>query len=221
VSALLFFVPLITMIVLILWRPEIAQSLFDMKELADAEKMFDPADSDNRLGRESGSDVLMFGYYIMNNVSIGFRTFASGLLFCVGAVAVLIFNGVFIGGIAGHLTAAGHGEPFWRFVVGHSGPELLAIVVAGGAGLQIGFALIAPGRLSRGRAVVEAGIVGGKLALGAFGMLVFAAFVEAFWSSIGWMPNAVKFSVGGLLWLILLLWLWRGGRGMVDGGVPR
>ena len=43
-------------------------------------------------------------------------------------------------------------------------------------------------------------------------MLVFAAFVEAFWSSIGWMPDSVKFSVGGLLWLLILLWLWRGGR---------
>lgn len=213
VASVLFFVPLVAIIVLLQWRPELAYSMFDATQLAGFESMYDPSDSDKRLGRESGGDLQMFGYYIMNNVSIGFRTFASGLLFAVGSIFVLVFNGLMIGGVAGHLTAIGYGEPFWRFVVGHSAPELLAIVISGGAGLQIGFALIAPGRRSRGRALVESGIIGAKLVLGVFAMLVFAAFVEAFWSSIGWMPNSIKFTVGGLLWVSILLWLARGGRG--------
>jgi hypothetical protein len=29
-------------------------------------------------------------------------------------------------------------------------------------------------------------------------------------------PAAVKFGAGGVLWLGILLWLWRGGRGQVD-----
>jgi uncharacterized membrane protein SpoIIM required for sporulation len=216
VSALLFFVPLLLMIGLLQWRPELAHALFDVADLSKFESMYDPANSEMRLGRESGSDLQMFGYYILNNVSIGFRTFASGLLFCVGSIIVLVSNGVIIGGVAGHLTAIGYGEPFWRFVVGHSAPELLAIVIAGGAGLQIGFALIAPGRRTRGRALVESGIIGARLILGVFAMLVFAAFVEAFWSSIGWMPNPVKYTVGGALWLLIPAWLWRGGRGQPD-----
>jgi len=157
----------------------------------------------------------MFGFYILNNVSIGFRTFASGLLAGVGAVFVLIMNGVIIGGVAGHLTEIGYGDPFWRFVAGHSGPELTAIVIAGGAGLQIGMALIAPGRRSRARALIDAGRIGAKLVLGVFAMLVFAAFVEAYWSSLAWMPREVKFSVGAIVWLGIGLWLWRGGRGRV------
>lgn len=215
VSAILFFVPLLLMIGLLQWRPELAHALFDVTELSKFESMYDPANTEMRLGRESGSDLQMFGYYILNNVSIGFRTFASGLLFCVGSILVLVSNGVIIGGVAGHLTAIGYGEPFWRFVVGHSAPELLAIVIAGGAGLQIGFALIAPGRRTRGRALVESGIIGARLVLGVFAMLVFAAFVEAFWSSIGWMPNPIKYGVGGALWLLIPAWLWRGGRGQL------
>ena len=216
IAAVLFFVPLLLMIGLLQWRPELVHSVFDAQQLAEYESMYDPARSEGRLGRESGSDVQMFGFYIMNNVSIGFRTFASGLLFGVGSIIVLVLNGVMIGGVAGHLTAIGYGEPFWRFVVGHSAPELLAIVIAGGAGLQIGMALIAPGRRSRGRALVESGVIGARLVLGVFAMLVFAAFVEAFWSSIGWMPNPIKFSVGGAMWLLILLWLARGGRGHND-----
>ncbi len=216
VAAVLFFLPLVLMIALLQWRPELVHSMFDVSQLAEFEAMYDPENSEMRLGRESGSDLKMFGHYILNNVSIGFRTFASGLLFCIGSIIVLVSNGLIIGGIAGHLTAIGYGEPFWRFVVGHSAPELLAIVISGGAGLQIGMALIAPGRRSRGRALVESGIIGARLVLGAFAMLVFAAFVEAFWSSIGWMPNPIKYSVGGALWFFILAWLWRGGRGQVD-----
>jgi uncharacterized membrane protein SpoIIM required for sporulation len=213
VAALLFFVPLIAAIVALQYRPELVHGLFDPQRISQFESMYDPASNAQALGRESGTDLKMFGYYIMNNVSIGFRTFASGLLACVGAIFVLVFNGVFIGGIAGHLTVIGYGGPFWRFVVGHSAPELLAIVIAGGAGLHIGMALIAPGRRSRGRALVEAGAVGARLVLGAFAMLILAAFIEAYWSSIVWMPNPVKFGSGFALWGGILAWLGLGGRG--------
>jgi uncharacterized membrane protein SpoIIM required for sporulation len=216
VAALLLFGPMLAMIFGLVAWPEYAHVLFDPEQLAEYEAMFDPAADSDRLGRESGTDLYMFGVYVMNNVSIGFRTFASGLLAGVGPVLVLLLNGVLIGGVAGHLTAVGHGEPFWRFVVGHSAPELLAIVIAGGAGLQLGMALISPGRRTRGRALVEAGTAGARLVLGAFAMLVFAAFVEAYWSSLAQVPDPVRYGVGGLLWLAIGLWLWRGGRGGVE-----
>jgi uncharacterized membrane protein SpoIIM required for sporulation len=216
VAALLLFVPLIGCILLLQVRPELVHTLFGPAQLAQFEKMYDPASASDRLGREDGTDLKMFGFYIFNNVGIGFRTFASGLLAGVGSVVVLIMNGLMIGGIAGHLTAIGYGGPFWRFVAGHSAPELLSIVIAGGAGLQMGMALIAPGRRTRGRALVEAGAIGAKLVLGLFAMLILAAFIEAYWSSIAWMPSEVKFTVGGTLWLAFLLWLWRGGRGRAN-----
>lgn len=217
VSALLFFLPLVACALLLQWRPELVHTVFDAEQLAQLEQMYDPAREDGRLGRESGSDLQMFGHYVFNNVGIGFRTFGSGLL-GIGPIFVLLFNGVVIGMVFGHLTAIGYGEPLWRFVIGHSGPELLGIVIAGGAGLRIGMALIAPGQRSRGRALVEDGRSGAALVLGVFVMLVFAAFVEAFWSSIGWMPNAVKFASGALLWLLIALWLWRGGRDRAAAG---
>lgn len=212
VAALLFFVPLLGAIIGLQFRPELVHTLFDGEQLAEFEAMYDPANARHKLGRESGSDLMMFGVYVMNNISIGFRSFASGLLGAIGPVFVLLFNGIVIGGVAGHLTAIGYGDPFWRFVAGHSAPELLAIVIAGGAGLRLGMALLAPGRRTRGRALIEDGVVGAKLVLGVFVMLLFAAFVEAFWSSIGWLPSPVKFAVGIALWLVILAWLWRGGR---------
>jgi uncharacterized membrane protein SpoIIM required for sporulation len=211
-SALMFFGPLITMIVLLQYRPELVHSVFSQQDISGFERMYDPASKEQALGRESGTNLQMFGYYIFNNVSIGFRTFASGLFAGIGSLVVLVMNGIVIGTVAGHLTAIGYGGPFWRFVCGHSGPELTSVVLAGGAGLRMGWSLIAPGRLSRWRALIEAARDGVQITLGVFAMLVLAAFIEAYWSSIGWMPSSVKFSFGGVLWLSILFWLWRGGR---------
>lgn len=209
-AAVLFYVPALLMLVLLQLRPELAHSVFSGAQLAQFEKMYNP--SNPRIGRSSGTDLQMFGFYVMNNVSIAFRTFASGLVFGVGAIYVLGANGVLIGGVAGHLTAIGYGGPFWRFVVGHSAFELSALVIAGGAGLHLGLTLLAPGRQRRGPALVAAGWVGAQLALGAFAMLLMAAFIEAFWSSIASLPDAVKFGSGGLLWLLVVGWLGFGGR---------
>lgn len=220
-AGVLFWVPLLTIFAAILIEPDLSGALFDPLQLAQMESMYDPANPDAKLGRDSGTDAAMFGYYIWNNISIGFRTFASGLLAGLGSILVLISNGLIIGGVAGHLQAAGHGDPFWRFVAGHSAPELTAIVIAGGAGLRLGLNLVAPGRRRRVDALVDGGRRGALLCCGVLAMLVFAAFVEAFWSSIGWMPAWVKFGVAGVLWTLTLGWLWRGGRGGghgVDGG---
>jgi uncharacterized membrane protein SpoIIM required for sporulation len=215
-AAALFYLPLLGMLVALQLHPELVHSLVGPMEIASWEEMYNPAAEHIGRGRDSGGDWQMFGLYIFNNISIGLRTFASGLVFCVGAIYVLLANGVIIGTVFGHLQAIGFGGPLWRFTCGHGAFELNAIVICGGAGLRMGMAIIAPGRLSRGRALVDAGSDGARLAMGALVMLTIAAFIEAFWSSIGWLPGSVKYSVAGVLWTAVLLWLWRGGRGLGD-----
>jgi uncharacterized membrane protein SpoIIM required for sporulation len=216
-AAALFLLPLVLVFAAVQWQPELSRALFTPDQLVEFETMYDPADPQRRLGRDDGTDVAMFGFYVMNNISIGFRTFASGLLAGAGTVLVLLSNGVTIGGVAGHLHAVGHGDPFWRFVVGHGAFELTAIVIAGGAGLQLGLRLMAPGRLRRMDALIEGGRRGALLCAGVFVMLLIAAFIEAFWSSIGWMPAWIKYSVAALLWTGVFGWLLLGGRGAVPG----
>jgi uncharacterized membrane protein SpoIIM required for sporulation len=216
VAAVLFFVPLVVMAVLLQFRPELALSVMDYGQLAGLENMYDPNDPRHALGRESGTNLQMFGFYVWNNVSIDFRCFAAGMLGCVLSIYVVAYNGVMIGTVAGHLVQIGYGDPFWRFVAGHSAPELTSVVLSGGAGLRIGWALIAPGRFSRRRALVDAGRDGARIILGAFALTVLAAFIEAYWSSIGWMPAWIKYSVGITGWVLIAYWLLRGGRGQAD-----
>ncbi|AXK73080.1 stage II sporulation protein M [Lysobacter sp. TY2-98] len=216
-AAIMLYVPGILVFAAIQIDPDLSSAIFPPEMLAQFESMYDPADAARKLGRDSGTDIAMFGFYIFNNISIAFKTFASGALAAIGSIFVLLQNGLIIGGVAGHLQAVGRGDPFWRFVCGHSAFELTAIVIAGGAGLQIGLRMLAPGQQRRIDALIEAGRRGALLSAGVFAMLVIAAFLEAFWSSIGWMPAAVKYSVAAMLWSLVGLWLWRGGRGLLPG----
>ncbi|HEY1140930.1 MAG TPA: stage II sporulation protein M [Lysobacter sp.] len=216
----LFVVPLVAMYTAIQIQPDLSSALYDPVQLAGMEDMYDPNDPSRALGRDDGTDVAMFGFYIWNNISIGFRVFASGLLVCLGPILSLTTEGVRAGAIASHLQAVGHGDPFWRFVCGHASFELTAIVIAGGAGLRLGLSLIAPGQRRRIDALVEAGRRGALLSVGVLVMLLIAAFIEAFWSSIGWMPASVKYSVAAVLWTGVFTWLLAGGRNRLHAADP-
>ena len=65
-----------------------------------------------------------------------------------------------------------------------------------------------------------AGTKGARLCLGVAFMLLAAAFIEAFWSSTQSIPAWIKFSVSAVLWTLVLLWLWRGGRNQLAGNQP-
>lgn len=212
-AAVLFAGPLLLMFMLLQYYPELVHGVMAPEQIAQLERMYDPSDPNHKLGRESGTDWQMFGVYIWNNISIGLKTFAGGLLAGVGALLVLVVNGISIGTAFGHLHQIGSGDPLWRFVAGHAPFELTAIVLAGGAGLRLGLNLIAPGRHRRIDALVAAGVKGARLCVGIAAMLLIAAFIEAFWSSTQSIPAAVKYSVSGVLWTLVFLWLWRGGRG--------
>lgn len=210
-SGLLFFLPFFAMIVAVQVQPELAHSVFDIEQLAQMEQMYDPARTD-RIGRDSGTDLMMFGHYIMNNISIAFKCFAGGIFLGLGSLFFLAYNGIAAGSLAGYLTARGHGETFYSFVVTHGAFELTAIVLAGAAGLRLGHALLAPGRRTRRAALELAAREAAVLIYGVIAMLLIAAAVEAFWSSARWIVPAVKYGVGGACWALVIAYLAGQGR---------
>jgi uncharacterized membrane protein SpoIIM required for sporulation len=211
VATLLFFGPLLGLIAVLQLFPEFVHYLLRPEQLASFHEMYDPAA--RRLGmREADTSLVMFGFYIWNNVRIGFQTFAGGLLFGVGSIWFLAANGVIIGAVAGYLTQIGYTETFWSFVAGHSSWELIAIVFSGAAGMRLGLAVIAPGNLSRKAALVAAAKPGVRMMYGAAVMFFIAAFVEAFWSPLTEVPYEVKIAVGVAGWAVLLTYFAFAGR---------
>ena len=211
-ASLLFFGPLLGLIAVLQSYPEFVHYLLAPEQIASFHQMYDPASK--RLGsREADSSLMMFGFYIWNNIRIGFQTFAGGLAAGVGSIWFLGANGVVIGAVAGYLTQVGYTQTFWSFVAGHSSLELLAIVISGAAGLRLGMAVIAPGNMSRRAALVAAARPAVRLMYGAAMMFLAAAFVEAFWSPLTEVPFQVKIAVGAAGWLVLFAYFLLAGRG--------
>jgi uncharacterized membrane protein SpoIIM required for sporulation len=191
---------------------EAIYSVLDASQVRDVERMYDPEARKLGRERESETDIFMFGLYIKNNISIAFRCFAGGILVGIGTLLVLFFNGLFIGSIAGHLTRLDFVDTFYPFVVGHGAFELTAIVFSGAAGFRLGYAILNPGQFSRLNALRQAGSDVIPMLYGIFLMLVMAAFLEAFWSSNASLPISVKYTVGAVLWALVLIYACSGRR---------
>jgi uncharacterized membrane protein SpoIIM required for sporulation len=204
------------------WRdPGFILHLLDAATVQRFDSMYGPGDNDLGRTRDAETDWQMFGFYILNNIGVGFQCFASGIFAGIGSAFFLFFNGLFAGAVAGFLVARGHGENFLSFVVTHSAFELTAIVLAGAAGLRLGHAWIAPGRLTRLQALRAAAREAVVVVYGVVGMLVLAAAVEAFWSSARWIAPQLKYGVGTGCWLAVFAYLGlqgRDGAGSRDAG---
>ena len=212
VAGIAFFGPFLGGIAAIQWYPDFVHYIVPAEALAKIQSMYAPGNARFGAGREAESDVMMFGFYIANNVRIDLQAVAGGIFFGLGTLAALVFNGTFLGAIAGHLTQIGYGANFWGFVSGHAALELVGLVLAGAAGLRLGYALVAPGRLTRAAALRASGPATATLLYGAALMTVGAAVIEAFWSSRVSLPLEVKVAFGLLMWFITIAYLALGGR---------
>jgi uncharacterized membrane protein SpoIIM required for sporulation len=162
-------------------------------------------------GRAAGEDAMMAGFYVDNNVGIALRCFALGIFGGLGSAFFLVQNGLSIGAILGYVASQGAGANIVTFVVGHGTLELGAVVIAGGAGLSLGWSVVAPGertRLASLQAEARHVLV---LVLGASVMLFMAAAIEAFWSASS-VPSTVKRAVGVLLFCVVVSYLGFAGR---------
>ena len=214
IAGLLFFGSLVGIALLVYLFPDLIYSIISPQQVAEMQGMYNPDAS--RLGRAAeraaSEDWMMFGYYVMHNIGIAFQTFAAGLLFGLGSVFFLIFNGLVIGAVSGHLTDIGYGQTFWSFVIGHGAFELSAITLAGAAGLQLGWSLVAPGRLARSEALRLAARKSVRMLCGVMVFLLIAAFIEAYWSSTTRIEPWIKYAVGAALWLLVAAYLTLAGR---------
>ncbi|BDU73437.1 stage II sporulation protein M [Mesoterricola silvestris] len=210
-SALLFFGPCLAIFAIVRAHPSLVHLMLSPEEAARMVQMYDPKVA--TMGRTGASrDVLMFGFYILNNIGIDFQIFASGLLAGVGPLFFLPFNGLHGGAVMAHLTNQGLTAPFYGFVSGHSSFELLGAVLSGAGGLRMGLGLLRPGRRSRLEALREGARQGGSLLFGAALLTFIAACFEGFWSANTLVPWKVKVAVGITFWAALGLWLALVGR---------
>ena len=197
----------------IIQNPSMIYQLVGGSTVFNIERMYNPESSYYLSPRDVSSDADMFGFYIFNNISIAFRTFAGGILAGVGSILILAFNGAYLGAVTGHIINAEFGSTFFPFVIAHGSFELTAIVLSAQGGLILGFRLFFTRGLSRSASLKAAGKTALPLIAGAAMMLLIAAGIEAFWSSRHEFHPALRYGSGAMCWILVICYFVFAGRG--------
>jgi uncharacterized membrane protein SpoIIM required for sporulation len=192
-------------------NPAQLESFLGSKMMEDLKTMYDPANTHELRPKGVESDADMFGFYIYNNITIGFRTFAGGILAGFGSLFFLIYNALFMGAVMAYINSIGYNQPFYQFVLGHGAFELTAVIIFALAGFELGKVIISPGRKSRAAMLRDQGQAVLPLVAGAAFFLFIAACLEAFWSARP-MDPVIKYAVAGGLWILVYGFLFFGAR---------
>jgi uncharacterized membrane protein SpoIIM required for sporulation len=143
-----------------------------------------------------------------NNLTVSFVTFATGIAFGLGTCFYLFYNGLMLGAIGAACHQYGMSLALWSFVAPHGSLELPSILIAGGAGFRLGHSMLFPCALRWKDSVARGGIEAAQLVCGVIPLLAIAGCLEGFFSP-SQAPVWLKFAVGGSLFTLLLLWLFR------------
>lgn len=164
----------------------------------------------------AGDRNLLASFVMTNNIRVAFFAFASGIMFMAGTVYVLVYNGIFIGAVAGLCDVNGVALALWSFVSPHGYIELTTIFIAGGAGMRLGYSLIAPSHFTRKRALINAAKIAIQLLGGCVVLLIVAGIIEGFVSP-STLSNAIKIGFGAVTGVALFTYLF--GMREPDSGV--
>jgi uncharacterized membrane protein SpoIIM required for sporulation len=192
VSALFLFGPAIATSLWLLNSPEAMEQSASAAERATyVEDQFEQYYSD-RPAPQFATEVTV------NNIVVAFRAFAFGAAGCVLGAASLAFNGVMVGQISSWMIEAGDSLRFWGLILPHGLLELSAIVIAGGAGLRLGWRLIAPGDRSRLEVAAAEGSRAMAVVLGLMATFTVAGLIEGFVTGSG-QPAGLRVGIGVLV----------------------
>ncbi len=135
------------------------------------------------------------GTVTVNNIYVAFTAFALGIVPVLGPAAILAINGMNVGVMAAVMHRAGEGAQFWGLILPHGQLEISAIIVAAAAGLQVSWAIIAPGDRTRGEALRDAGLRSVVIIIGLIACFTVAGFIEGFVTPSD-LPTALRVAVG-------------------------
>ena len=171
---------------------------------------------------ESGGDNNVTGHQasfsamlMVNNIRVSIFALALGMTFGVGTFLLLFYNGVIIGGVVADYMLAGESTFLAGWLLPHGSVEIPAILIAGQAGLMLGFGLIGWGNsldLRTRLHIIRRDLV--TLIFAIILLLIWAGIIEAFFSQYHepYLPYWLKISFGSIQLFLLFYYLYRVGR---------
>jgi uncharacterized membrane protein SpoIIM required for sporulation len=124
--------------------------------------------------------IVMFLGIAINNIYVSFRVFVLGLLWGVGTIYGLFYNGVMLGSFEYYFFSKGLGGASILVVFIHGTLEISAIIIAGMAGLVLGNSILFPRTYTRIQSMIAGAKDGIKIIIGLMPVFLAAAFLEGF-----------------------------------------
>ena len=157
------------------------------------------------LYHEEGTSGLGFfaTYLFTHNSQVSVLCFALGFAFAVPTAMLLVYNGTMLGAILALFASHGLGMEMAGWLIIHGSTEFFAIVLAGAAGIRIGWSVVFPGEETRLDAAVTAGRSAAIAMGGVLVMLLTAGLLEGFGRQLITV-DAARYAIGLIM---LALWL--------------
>lgn len=216
----LFWIPFASMIAAAYLAPHWVFSMLTPAEMSMMDEMHggsaQPIEHYKEYG-DFGAHFMMFGFYVQHNIGIGLKMFGMGILFTIGSIYELVWEGLKLGAMFGYIHYTGHADKIWRFGIGHSSFELTGLIICGVAGIRLGLGVLFPGQLPRSQSIAAAGRRALPILLGGAGMVFLAAIVEGFWSSQQYLSDDVRYTFGLGFWVFWLCYFLFAGRSWGKG----
>ena len=128
-----------------------------------------------------GQDPDWFATFLFtHNAQVALLAFALGFAFCLPSALLMLSTGAMVGAFLVLFASRGLGFELGGWLLIHGVTELFAVILAGAAGLRIGWAAAFPGELSRLDAVAAAGRTASIAMAGVVVMLFLAGLLEGF-----------------------------------------
>jgi uncharacterized membrane protein SpoIIM required for sporulation len=115
-----------------------------------------------------------------HNAQVAILCFALGFAFGVPTTMLLLYHGGMVGAFFALYGAHGLGGELGGWLIIHGSTELLAILLAGAAGLRIGWSVVFPGAANRMTAAARSGKSAATAMVGVVLMLLVAGLLEGF-----------------------------------------
>jgi uncharacterized membrane protein SpoIIM required for sporulation len=152
-------------------------------------------------GDHSGLSVFA-AFLFTHNSGVAIFAFALGFAFCLPTAMLMAYNGCMLGAFLATFAMRGLGFEAGGWLAIHGVTEISAVILAGAAGLRIGWTLAFPGDLSRPAAMAQAGRQSATLMAGVVVMLFCAGILEG----VGRQVIQNDFARYGVALVTLIVW---------------
>jgi uncharacterized membrane protein SpoIIM required for sporulation len=153
-------------------------------------------------GRDQDALGLFATFLFTHNAQVAIFCFALGFAFGVPTVLLLLYHGGMLGALLALFGSHGLGFELGGWLIIHGSTELFAIVLAGAAGLRIGWSVVFPGAASRLAAASRSGREAATAMVGVVVMLMAAGLLEGFGRQLI-RDDLARYSVG---FTMLIFW---------------